>query len=969
MATDAWYLDHRLVAALRVDQRAVIIDATTGMADLLGTSVDDLRLMELADFCTNFLGGSAGAADLWHLPADDDSGISAQLVDRDGNLRQLRVHAGESDGESRTLLFADTTALISAQDHLVRRNAHDRVLHILVSDLLDDATRATDEIVRDVLVGFSEYFEFVTSALIATVDGTPRFVAYVSADGVERATFERLSGELGLIEVPDVDQLLEVTGPGDTWHVALDQDDRYALGVPLSSLTCISVTVPYHDDEELSFVAALAGRMFPPKTDLDLIHKALSHLAQFLRRTTAEERIRRQSALEEALTNARTQLSLADPAELLAALRMPAERIAAITRSMSPTITPAALVPAHLRDRFGDWTAPRPVSPESLGLDRGVQGTWAVPVTDGQTQVALLSYIAPDPATAPDTATAFNRLIDLVPGTSIRAETERRLEAAFHNAPVGIALRDDAGRLIDCNDAFVRLVDAANATALRGTVRSDLVDKSALDEEAAAHLDDTDIIDQLELPFRRGDGSLVWGRMTSTAVDEPSGAVLLDHVEDVTATRATQAALQTERTRDALTGLLNRSEIEAVLAHRLDHDEPITVTAIDLDHFSTVNASLGHIAGDRLLQLVAERLRVTVGPEAELARTGGDEFIVVSATASQQLGLDVAQRMLAAVRQPFTLDDSELMTGASIGVCIGRGDTTPSELLLSATEALNQAKRSGRNRIVHHQSTGDPRRVGLFESELRRAVTERSLEVYYQPEFDTDTKLIVGAEALVRWHHPTDGLLAAGAFVPLAEELGLSSELSDHVLREATQAAVEWQESMAPNPFKIRINLSPRDIEAPNVVERVLHVVEETKLPMSSLCLEVTESAVMRDQRRVVRHLHQLSDLGISLAIDDFGTGFSSLWLLRELPFDTLKIDQAFIAALDSGELTDRAIVETIVNLGTTLGMEITAEGVETDSQLEVLQSIGIKRAQGFLLARPQPKAQVVESITAAAMA
>jgi diguanylate cyclase (GGDEF)-like protein len=579
----------------------------------------------------------------------------------------------------------------------------------------------------------------------------------------------------------------------------------------------------------------------------------------------------------------------------------------------------------------------------------------------------MLSYVIDDPRTAADTAAAWQRLAELIPGASARIEVERRLEATFHGGPVGIALRDASGKLVDCNEAFVRFVDAPNAEALMGTQRRDLIDLEACDEPTRELITDDAVFEGLELPFTRSDDEPVWGRVTTTFVEEGSGSVMLDHVEDVTLTRATQEALARARRRDALTGLPNRVEIEAQLARRIANHEPITVTAVDLDHFSTMNASLGHIAGDRLLQLVAERLQLIVGARAELARTGGDEFIVVSATASQQLARDLADRILASLRLPFEIDGHELLTGASVGVCIARGASTPSEILLEATEALNEAKQSGRNRVVHHQSKSRRRRAGLFESELRRAVHERTLEVYYQPEFDVDTRLIVGAEALVRWNHPTEGLLAAGSFVPLIEELGLSSELCDHVLHDACSAANEWRAALSPNPFKIRINLSPRDIEQSDIVERVMRTIDDSGLPVSSLCLEVTETAVMRDQRRVVQHLRALSDLGISLAIDDFGTGFSSLWLLRELPFDTLKIDQAFIAALDSGLEQDRVIVETIVKLGQTLGMEVTAEGVETTSQFDMLGEIGIKRAQGFLLARPEPKAVLVESIARAA--
>lgn len=259
---------------------------------------------------------------------------------------------------------------------------------------------------------------------------------------------------------------------------------------------------------------------------------------------------------------------------------------------------------------------------------------------------------------------------------------------------------------------------------------------------------------------------------------------------------------------------------------------------------------------------------------------------------------------------------------------------------------------------------------GVSARDLKQAIENHNLVVHYQPEFDLTSRRMVGAEALVRWDHPTHGLLPAGAFVPLAEQLGLSGELSNQVLTQACTAAAGWlinRPGHDPTDFTLRVNLSPRDVEDPAIVNRVFSAVERSGIPPRALCLEVTESAVMHDHSAALRHLHAFADAGISLAIDDFGTGYSSMWLLRELPFDTLKIDQIFVRSVASGRPEDRAIIETMVSLGHAFDMTITAEGIETSAQLDELLAIGVNIGQGFLLAQPGPGTAVTNALTASA--
>jgi len=250
-----------------------------------------------------------------------------------------------------------------------------------------------------------------------------------------------------------------------------------------------------------------------------------------------------------------------------------------------------------------------------------------------------------------------------------------------------------------------------------------------------------------------------------------------------------------------------------------------------------------------------------------------------------------------------------------------------------------------------------------FACDLRDAVLNGELVVHYQPEFDLTTRQMVGAEALVRWPYQGRGVIPAGEFVPLVSQLGLSTALSEHVLNEACATTAAWLEQTQASDFVLRVNLSPGDVEDPGVVDTVLAALDRSGLPPSALCLEITESAMMNDYLAVLRHLNILAEAGISLALDDFGTGYSSMWLLRELPFDTLKIDQVFVRSVASGRAEDRAMIETMVSLGEAFNMTITAEGIETQAQLTQLLHLGVGNGQGFLLAKPAPKEDVLLTI------
>lgn len=423
-----------------------------------------------------------------------------------------------------------------------------------------------------------------------------------------------------------------------------------------------------------------------------------------------------------------------------------------------------------------------------------------------------------------------------------------------------------------------------------------------------------------------------------------------------------ERALARQARSDALTGLANRWAFNDQLRQALDEinggrSSGVAVALVDIDRFKHVNDEVGHEAGDRLLVEVADRLRGAAPPEASVARLGGDEFLVLhTAAPSAEVAHARTGDILAALGAPFELAGDPVVLTASVGlVHTVDGDADPVELLRRAELAMYRAKEGGGDRVeVADDQAGERIRHRLRqEAALRTAIDGGGLTVHYQGEWDLTTDRLVGVEALARWEHPDDGLLDAGRFVPLAEESGLIDALGSRVLREACKAVSAWP---LPAEFVLRVNLSAHQLRQLDLVDQVADALEAGGLAPERLCLELTESSLLADLGRSAAVLRELRDLGAGLAVDDFGTGFSSMLYLKRLPLTSLKIDRAFVEGLPS-DPDDRAIVGAIVGLASSLGVGVTAEGVETEAQLESLLELGCTRAQGFLLARPEPAA------------
>jgi diguanylate cyclase (GGDEF)-like protein len=417
---------------------------------------------------------------------------------------------------------------------------------------------------------------------------------------------------------------------------------------------------------------------------------------------------------------------------------------------------------------------------------------------------------------------------------------------------------------------------------------------------------------------------------------------------------------------DALTGLPNHAAFQAKLQQAiaqtpLESHPYFAVLFLDLDYFKLVNDSLGHLVGDQLLVEVAERLRACVAAEVlpapaigSLARFGGDEFIVLlDRIPDISAATQVAARISHALQQPFNLQEHEVFISTSIGIVLSTVHSRDSESFLrNADIALYRAKANGKagyevfDTEMHTEAV---ERLQL-ETDLRRAIERRELEVYYQPIVDLQTQQLKGFEALARWHHPTLGRVTPAKFIPLAEETGLIMKLGWWVLREACQQTARWQSN---RPIGISVNLSSKQFLQADLLDQVFQVLADTGLAADRLTLEITESVLMNHADATKAKLNRLREAGVQLSVDDFGTGYSSLSYLHRFPINTLKIDRSFISRLGTGSQGE--IVEAINALAHKLGMDVVAEGVETEAQAEQLRAIGCEYAQGYWFAKPAP--------------
>lgn len=529
----------------------------------------------------------------------------------------------------------------------------------------------------------------------------------------------------------------------------------------------------------------------------------------------------------------------------------------------------------------------------------------------------------------------------------------------------GVIVVDSAGTIESANPAAQRVC---------GTSESELVGSAVgvwpLFDEAGATLEPEDLPSAMTrrsgvpenarvVYLQRADGHDVWLSVTSRALtpqERPPQKVVVSFT-DITESRAVQQRLEYEATHDPLTGLANRTLILRHLEHARQQRRTMAVLYLDLDNFKRINDSLGHSVGDDVLRLVGHRLVQTVAAETVVGRLGGDEFVLLTAEGDHTVLAALIQRLLEALAQPLQIQARQLHVQGHLGIAVSAtGDTrTDQDLLRDADVAMYQAKTRGSGHYAYFdvELREHLQRHMTLEQDLRHAVSQNQLWVAYQPVVDLRSMRTVAVEGLLRWTHPTHGTISPGEFIPIAEESDLIHHVGAHMLRTATrQLAAERKRDQL--DLRLNANLSPRQLEDPDLHLVVQSALTETALPAGALCLEVTEEAIIHDPAQATRVLNELRELGVSLAIDDFGTGYSSLAQLRHLPLDTLKIDRSFVT--DLGNSRDlEAIVTSIIAMAHAVGLDVVAEGVETVQQLELLTRLGCDHAQGYHLGKPAP--------------
>lgn len=430
-------------------------------------------------------------------------------------------------------------------------------------------------------------------------------------------------------------------------------------------------------------------------------------------------------------------------------------------------------------------------------------------------------------------------------------------------------------------------------------------------------------------------------------------------IRDITARTELEKQLKHAAEHDYLTGLANRARLKRCIQEALAVQQPATLLLIDLDGFKDVNDTLGHSAGDFVLQVVAARLRRAVPVEQMVSRLGGDEFVVfVTGSTDHEQARALGLELIGVIEEQIEFDDQPIFIGASVGVAIHCGTGESDEQLLgNADLALYQAKSDGRHlvNIFNPELRQTASRKGAISSSMRQAWERQEFEMYYQPQVNLADGSLCGAEALIRWNHPTQGVTAPAAFLPVLEAGLLAIPVGEWIMRTACRQAAQWR-SMGLSHFRIGVNLFAAQFRTRDFADMVEAILAEFNLPPSALELEITENTILRNEQRIMQPLHYLRALGVGVAFDDFGTGFASLSMLKDYPVSRLKIDRSFVSGVDRS-LRDEAIIEAVSRLAAGFQLEVIAEGIETPEQARLMRHYACDEGQGYLYGRPMSAA------------
>jgi diguanylate cyclase (GGDEF)-like protein len=560
-------------------------------------------------------------------------------------------------------------------------------------------------------------------------------------------------------------------------------------------------------------------------------------------------------------------------------------------------------------------------------------------------------------------------LVLLVTHRMIRSLNQRssdHLYAALEGMPQGLSMFDDKQRLIICNEKYAAMYGLDVELTKPGTPVQTILEHRLKSGRATTNAENfleeglawASQTSSISFEHQLQDGRII----ALTKAPLSTGGAVTIHM-DVTEKRNSEKQIAFLAHHDALTGLANRVQLREHIGKTLENVRrggTASVLCLDLDNFKVINDTLGHSVGDALLCAASKRLRDLVRDRDLVSRTGGDEFSIVQSGTElpMEASAALAARVVEALSLPFELGDHHVVVGASVGIAIAPDDgDSADQLLKNADMALYRSKEEGRGRFHFFEPEMDikaqTRRV--LELDLRNAIAAGEFEVFYQPIVNLAENRITGFEALLRWNHPTRGRVAPNDFIPLAEETGLIGVIGEWVIRQACAEARKW-----PSDMRVAVNVSPVQFRNKTLVLAVVSALAASGLRPDLLELEITETVLMNNNEATLAALHQLRALGVRISMDDFGTGYSSLSYLRSFPFDKIKIDQSFVR-----DLADRpdsiAIIRAVAGLGQSFGMTTTAEGVETQEQLDQMRAEGCSEVQGYFYSRPVPASEIAQ--------
>ena len=570
---------------------------------------------------------------------------------------------------------------------------------------------------------------------------------------------------------------------------------------------------------------------------------------------------------------------------------------------------------------------------------------------------------------------------------AVMTSSEEKFRIAFENGPTTLVFLDEEGKVLRANKAFFIFTAFEEADVL-GSALSYIIhpdDRAIFDVNLATVLSKLSGHSiHVECRFLQRDGAIRWGsasisHIPLTFISNDETAEFVVQIEDITDRKVHESELKSLAVKDPLTGLWNRTHffdlVNEVIEQPLNSSDSevnntFAVMFLDLDRFKMINDTLGHSAGDHVLHITSERITSIVGIRGEVARIGGDEFVILlMPPITETVASLIAQEIKETLAQPILLSQGETIITCSIGVVMCSGlELTAQDILRDADAAMYRAKEQGKNSIEMAVSK-DRQRISTelrFSNDLHRALNTQQIRVFYQPIVSLETNEIIGFEALSRWIHPKKGIISPDEFIPLAEDTGLILDIGYYMMEESFRQLGLWQKDYVTSmgrPLFMNVNLSVTQLRDPKLLREIERVKTQSDCSAHSMAFEITESAVLGDTKRAIALLNDIRDLGFHLRVDDFGTGYSSLSYLKKLPIDGFKIDKSFVDGLDIDE-DDTAIIHALLGLAHAMHLTVTAEGIEQDAQRLALKELGCDYGQGYLFSQPVPAEEVSLPIT-----